>query len=91
MYPNNYKSRLFFINLFFKDYNNIFLSIISRIHYYLFDLFTTYICISLYMNLIISDEQRIVIEKIKDNNVVVNSCAGSGKTTTILFIAKEYP
>lgn len=37
-----------------------------------------------------SDEQRLVIEALRENNVVVNSVAGSGKTTTVMFIAKQY-
>jgi superfamily I DNA/RNA helicase len=38
---------------------------------------------------IASNEQRKVIEYIENNNVVVDSVAGSGKTTTILHIAKQ--
>ena len=41
--------------------------------------------------MIASDEQKKVIEAIKENNVIVDSVAGSGKTTTNIFIAKEYP
>jgi hypothetical protein len=37
-----------------------------------------------------SDEQQAIIDAIKDNNVKVNSVAGSGKTTTVLHIAKQY-
>ena len=36
-------------------------------------------------------EQKEVIKNIKKYNVLVNSVAGSGKTTTNLLIAKEYP
>lgn len=39
----------------------------------------------------ISDEQKEIIEAIKKNNVVVDSVAGSGKTTTALYIAKNLP
>lgn len=35
-------------------------------------------------------EQAQIIENIKENNVIVESVAGSGKTTTNLFIAKTY-
>jgi ATP-dependent exoDNAse (exonuclease V) beta subunit len=38
-----------------------------------------------------SNEQKIIIELIKDYNIVVNAVAGSGKTTTILHIATKYP
>jgi hypothetical protein len=39
-----------------------------------------------------SDEQRDVLNHIKSgSNVVVDACAGSGKSTTILSIAKELP
>ena len=34
-------------------------------------------------------EQKIIINTIKNNNVKVNSVAGSGKTTTVLHMAKE--
>jgi len=34
-------------------------------------------------------EQKIIINAIKTNNVKVNSVAGSGKTTTVLHMAKE--
>lgn len=37
-----------------------------------------------------SEEQIKIIKAIKENNVIVDSVAGSGKTTTNLFIAKEY-
>jgi hypothetical protein len=37
-----------------------------------------------------SEEQRAIIDAIKDHNVKVNSVAGSGKTTTVLHIAKEF-
>lgn len=37
-----------------------------------------------------SDEQRIILDYIRaGHNVVVDACAGSGKSTTILSIAKE--
>jgi hypothetical protein len=38
-----------------------------------------------------SEEQKQIIKAIKENNVIVDSVAGSGKTTTNIFIAKEYP
>jgi Tfp pilus assembly pilus retraction ATPase PilT len=39
-----------------------------------------------------SDEQRQVFQDIADSkNVIVDACAGSGKSTTILSIAKELP
>ena len=36
----------------------------------------------------ISTEQKYIIDSIQNNNVIVDSVAGSGKTTTNLFIAK---
>jgi hypothetical protein len=36
-----------------------------------------------------SNEQLSIISELKDNNVIVDAIAGSGKTTTILHIAKE--
>ena len=37
-----------------------------------------------------SQEQRCVLDYIRgDLNVIVDACAGSGKSTTILSIAKE--
>jgi len=41
--------------------------------------------------MIASEEQNIIIKTIEENNIVVDSVAGSGKTTTNIFIAKEYP
>jgi hypothetical protein len=38
----------------------------------------------------ISHEQEEIVLAIDENNVVVNAVAGSGKTTTCLFIAKKY-
>ena len=39
-----------------------------------------------------NDEQRAVVEHMKSgDNVVVNAVAGSGKSTTVLFMAKETP
>lgn len=38
-----------------------------------------------------SNEQNSIIESLLESNVVVNSVAGSGKTTTNMFIAKAYP
>lgn len=37
-----------------------------------------------------SDEQLKIISAVENNNVVVDSVAGSGKTTTNLFIAEKY-
>jgi superfamily I DNA/RNA helicase len=39
---------------------------------------------------IISDEQSNIVSLLKYNNVAVDAVAGSGKTTTILYIAKTY-
>jgi hypothetical protein len=36
-------------------------------------------------------EQSIIIKSILTNNIIVNAVAGSGKTTTAIHIAKEYP
>ena len=38
-----------------------------------------------------SEEQKIIIENIKNCNIIVDAVAGSGKTTTNLHIAKEFP
>lgn len=38
-----------------------------------------------------SEEQRAIIEAVSRVNVIVDAVAGSGKTTTILSIAAEYP
>ena len=37
-----------------------------------------------------SEEQLAVVNEFSNNNVVVNSCAGSGKTTTVLHMARKY-
>lgn len=37
-----------------------------------------------------SNEQKNIIELLKNNNVIVESTAGSGKTTTSIHIAKEF-
>ena len=37
-----------------------------------------------------SNEQELIIKNLKIGNVIVNSVAGSGKTTTNLYIAKEF-
>jgi len=39
---------------------------------------------------IISDEQQTVINLLHENNVIVNSVPGSGKTTCALYIAKQF-
>lgn len=38
-----------------------------------------------------TDEQKDIIDSLSHSNVIVNAVAGSGKTTTILFLAKAYP
>ena len=38
-----------------------------------------------------TDEQKEIVESLSHSNVIVNAVAGSGKTTTILFLAKAYP
>jgi hypothetical protein len=38
-----------------------------------------------------SNEQLTIIESLQHNNIIVDAVAGSGKTTTILHIAKRYP
>lgn len=38
-----------------------------------------------------SEEQLLAINSLEDSNLVINSVAGSGKTTTILHIAKKNP
>lgn len=38
----------------------------------------------------ISNEQQLIIQKLIDNNVIIDSVAGSGKTTTNLYIAKFF-
>ena len=38
----------------------------------------------------ISDEQANILINLEQNNVVVDSVAGSGKTTTNLYIAKKF-
>lgn len=38
-----------------------------------------------------SDEQIAIATKIATHNLVVDSIAGSGKTTTVLHLAKQYP
>jgi hypothetical protein len=37
-----------------------------------------------------SDEQKLVVEHISSHNVIVNSMAGAGKTTTVLHIGQTY-
>lgn len=39
----------------------------------------------------ISEEQKAIVEAIDNSNVVVDAVAGSGKTTTTMFIAQKYP
>jgi hypothetical protein len=41
--------------------------------------------------MMLSTEQQQIITFAKDYNLIVNACAGSGKTTTIIYLAKEYP
>ena len=38
----------------------------------------------------ISREQQDIINKLRDRNLIVDSVAGSGKTTTNIYIAKQY-
>ena len=39
-----------------------------------------------------SNEQQIIIDYVKNkNNVIVDACAGSGKSTTVLSMAKSLP
>jgi len=39
---------------------------------------------------VLSNEQEYSINKVKENNIIIDSVAGSGKTTTTLHIAKLY-
>jgi superfamily I DNA/RNA helicase len=39
----------------------------------------------------ISNEQSNIIKSLENNNIIVDSVAGSGKTTTILYITKANP
>ena len=39
----------------------------------------------------ISNEQTEILNLLKSNNLIINSVAGSGKTTTNLYIAKTFP
>ncbi len=43
------------------------------------------------MDLTLSNEQQRVVTELEHKNVLVDSVAGSGKTTTILHIATKYP
>jgi hypothetical protein len=38
----------------------------------------------------ISDEQQNILSNLKKNNLIINAVAGSGKTTTSMYIAKQY-
>ena len=39
-----------------------------------------------------SEEQQIIIDHVKNKkNVIVDACAGSGKSTTVLSMAKSLP
>ena len=38
-----------------------------------------------------TDEQKEIVDSLAYSNVLVNAVAGSGKTTTILFLAQTYP
>ena len=42
------------------------------------------------MSLVPSAEQQCIVNLIQDNNITVDSVAGSGKSSTILFIADKY-
>lgn len=37
-----------------------------------------------------SDEQKAIVDNLNEYNIIVDSVAGSGKTTTVLHIAKKY-
>lgn len=37
-----------------------------------------------------SSEQREIIHNLKDNNIIIDAIAGAGKTSTVLFVAKEF-
>ena len=37
-----------------------------------------------------SEEQKNIVKKFSDNHVIVDAVAGSGKTTTTIYIGKEY-
>ena len=39
---------------------------------------------------VMTDEQKNIVETLNHSNVLVNAVAGSGKTTTILFLAQHY-
>ena len=44
------------------------------------------------MDVELSEEQQLILDKVKGNhNVMVDACAGTGKTTIILAIAKQLP
>jgi len=44
------------------------------------------------IQLVPSDEQKVIIDAINLNtNIIVDAVAGSGKTTTLIFIAKAFP
>ena len=44
------------------------------------------------MNNILSEEQQLIVDLIPSNkNIIVDACAGSGKSTTVLSIAIAYP
>lgn len=38
-----------------------------------------------------SEQQKVIVSAVENNNVIVDAVAGSGKTTTVLHIAKNYP
>ena len=40
---------------------------------------------------LMSEEQELIVRAIAEDNVTVDAVAGSGKTTTAMFIAREYP
>lgn len=39
---------------------------------------------------LIFKEQSNIVESLENNNVIVDAVAGSGKTTTCLYIAKKF-
>ena len=44
------------------------------------------------MDLVLSQEQKLFIEKaLEGNNILVDACIGSGKTTSIQYLCQQYP
>jgi superfamily II DNA or RNA helicase len=38
-----------------------------------------------------SSEQEYIISQVLNNNIIIDCVAGSGKSSSVLFIAKQYP